>query len=163
MLTKPTVYVGLGANLYDPVQKIFDAAYVFKSVGQTRLSSLYLTSPVAYKQQPDFINAVLELKTSLSPHQLLLECQSIEKQMGRIRNVNNQNAARVIDCDVLVYVDEIINTKEFIVPHPRLAQRLFVLEPLCELNANLEIPGLGKVKHLLKQCDRSGQSIIKLN
>lgn len=163
MLMNATTYIGLGANLNDPVQKIFDAAYAFKVFGQTRLSSLYLTSPVGYKQQSDFINAVLELKTSLSAPQLLLECQSIEKQMGRIRDADNQNAARVIDCDILIYADEIINTKELVVPHPRLQQRLFVLEPLCELNVNLKIPGLGKVKHLLKQCDASDQSIIKLN
>ena len=156
-------YIGLGANLDDPVQKIFDAVQKLKVGGVARLSSLYLTSPVGYEHQSDFVNAVLELKTTLSANQLLAECQAVEQQMGRERDANNQNAARVIDCDILLYANEVIQTEQLTVPHPRLEQRLFVLEPLNELDADLEVPGKGKIKKLLAECDRTDQSIIKLN
>lgn len=163
MLPSSLVYIGLGANLDDPVQKIFDAVFIFKSIGKTRLSSLYLTSPVGYKDQPDFINAVLELHTDLSPEEVLDTCQLIENNMGRVRDKDNQNAPRIIDCDVLVFSDQEIETDRLIVPHPRLAERLFVLQPLYELNAELSIPGMGSVGSLLEKCEQDDQSIIKLN
>lgn len=129
-------YLGLGANLGDPIQQMIDARRALARLTATeslRCSSFYASSPVGYDDQPDFINCVVELNTRLTPMTLLDSIQSIEKNLGRQRVVGNQNAPRLIDIDLLLYGDQKINSERLTVPHPRMKNRLFVLKPLLEL------------------------------
>ncbi len=129
-------YLGLGANLGDPVQQLVDARLaleVLPSSIELRCSSFYVSSPVGYEDQADFINCVVELHTSLEPLALLDVMQGIENTLGRKRLVGNQNAPRLIDIDLLLYGNRTIDDECLIVPHPRMAERLFVLKPLLEL------------------------------
>lgn len=131
-----TAFLGLGANLGDPIQQIVDARRCLLCLSGTealRSSSLYVSSPVGYSEQPNFINCVVALETHDDAHILLDDMQSIEKRLGRVRDASNQNAPRMIDIDLLLYGETQINDPRLIVPHPRMQERLFVLEPLHEL------------------------------
>ena len=135
-------YIGLGANLDDPVQQILDARQRLidlESSMFSRSSSMYLSSPVGYAEQPNFINCVLELHTASSAHVLFSCMQNIEQALGRVRVAGNQNAPRRIDLDLLIYGDQQIDDEVLNVPHPRIGQRLFVLEPLAELGVEVTI------------------------
>src|SRR5699024_1471915 len=98
----------------------------------------YETEPVGYQDQAKFLNQVIEVQTTYSPMELLLACQSIEKKLGRERDV--RWGPRTIDLDILLYNHEDIMTNQLIVPHPRMDSRAFVLVPLAELNPELVIP-----------------------
>jgi len=129
-------YLGLGANLGDPIQQLIDAREAIRRVPEIealRCSSFYSSSPVGYDAQPDFINCVIELRTRAAPCELLDHMQLIESKLGRERVIDNQNAPRLIDIDLLLYGDEQIDCERLIVPHPRMKTRLFVIEPLLEL------------------------------
>jgi len=134
-------WLGLGANLADPINQIVDARtklVQLDCVSAWQCSSMYVSSPVGYSDQPDFINCVLCLDVSVDAMQLFSEMQRVETQLGRVRVGDNQNAPRKIDIDLLLFAGEVINTPELIVPHPRMTQRLFVIEPLRELGIDLE-------------------------
>jgi len=129
-------YLGLGANLGDPIQQIVDARESLRQLDSTRslrCSSMYVSSPVGYDSQPDFINCVVELETTCSAIELLDRMQGIEHTLGRQRVIGNQNAPRLIDIDMLLFGDQTINEPRLTVPHPRMANRLFVIKPLLEL------------------------------
>ena len=116
---------------------------------QTKLvkaSSLYLTSPVGYESQPDFINAVAEITTTLDPLALLDAILNIETQAGRERPF--ANAPRVLDCDLLIYVGVTMQTNKLILPHPRMLTRAFVLLPLAEIAPDLTLEMHGSVVKL---------------
>ena len=135
------VWLGLGGNLADPIGQIVDARLKLiqlECVSAWQCSSMYLSSPVGYSDQPDFINCVLSLDVDIGAKQLFAQIQLIEIDIGRIRFADNQNAPRKIDIDLLLFDDEVLNTPELIVPHPRMTQRLFVLEPLRELGVEIE-------------------------
>ena len=137
-----TAYIGVGANLGDPIQQISDARFALCRLPETqslRSSSLYCSSPVGYRDQPDFINAVFEIVTSTSAISLFTSMQEIETSLGRERDPSNQNAARTIDLDLLLFADQKIQTKQLTVPHPRMTERLFVLKPLAELAPELDV------------------------
>jgi len=134
MLT--VAYLGLGANLGDPIQQLIDAREALMCLSATkslRTSSFYLSSPVGFAEQADFINCVVELTTSDTPIALLDDMQSIENMLGRQRVIGNQNSPRLIDIDLLLYGEQQIDTERLKVPHPRMKSRLFVLKPLLEL------------------------------
>ncbi len=134
-------YLGLGANLGDPVQQLVDARLAILALPNSiklRCSSFYASSPVGYHNQPDFINCVIELHTNAQPLDLLNDIQSIENDLGRKRVIGNQNAPRLIDIDLLLYGEQKIDDPRLIVPHPRMTQRLFVLKPLLELTDIIE-------------------------
>jgi 2-amino-4-hydroxy-6-hydroxymethyldihydropteridine diphosphokinase len=134
MLT--VAYLGLGANLGDPIQQMLDARTALASLAATRqlrCSSFYVSSPVGYDAQPDFVNCVVELETDSDALDLLDDMQLIESVLGRQRLAGNQNAPRSIDIDLLIYGDQTIANKRLQVPHPRMKSRLFVLKPLLEL------------------------------
>src|SRR5206468_1887762 len=95
---------------------------------------------------PDYINAVAELATELPPHDLLLALQAIETRYGRVRTT--RNAPRTLDLDLLLYGNGLINTADLVVPHPRIAERAFVLVPLIEIAGDIEIPGHGRARAL---------------
>lgn len=130
-----TVYIGLGSNLADPEIQVAKAISILKSqdnIQLTAASSLYHTSPVGYVLQPDFINAVVQIQTTLAPLELLALTQQIEQQLGREKSTI-ANGPRIIDLDLLLYADLVIITDALIMPHPRMLQRLFVLLPLLEI------------------------------
>lgn len=158
-------YLGLGANLGDPIQQLIDARQhlrMLDGVVQMRSSSFYVSSPVGYAAQNDFVNCVIELAGELELRPLFSEMQLIEHILGRARNPENQNAARVIDIDLLLFGALRVDSSDLLVPHPRLHQRLFVLLPLAELNRELAIQDHGSVEQILQHGDFSGQQIMKL-
>ncbi len=138
-------YVGLGSNLGDREAQIKRAAEL---VGARRLSTIVETEPWGYEAQPKFLNAVAEVETELDPRSLLEQLLDVERQLGRER-VGPRWGPRTIDLDLLVYGELVLDEPGLTVPHPQLAQRLFVLEPLAELAPSLEIPGVGTVQTLL--------------
>ena len=139
------VFVGLGANLGDARSTLTQALASIAALPGTRVlgrSSMYRTAPVD-ATGPDFVNCVAELDTRLSAEQLLRALQGIEQAHGRERPY--RNAPRTLDLDILVYGDQLIDTAHLTVPHPRLHQRAFVLQPLAELAFDLVVPGRGPV------------------
>ena len=108
------------------------------------VSSLYETEPVGTISQPDFLNAVIELRTSLSPEQLLAALLRIEQEHGRDRSAGPPKGPRTLDLDLLAYDDLVMDTPSLTLPHPALAERRFVLVPLAEIAQRWRHPGSGK-------------------
>jgi 2-amino-4-hydroxy-6-hydroxymethyldihydropteridine diphosphokinase len=138
-------YIGLGANLGDREESIRSAA---KLLGASRISTIRETEPWGYEDQPRFLNAVVELETDLSPRELLDRLLDVERELGRTRE-GPRFGPRTIDLDLLVFGDLQLDEPGLTVPHPRLHERLFVLEPLAELAPSLDVPGKGLVSVLL--------------
>jgi 2-amino-4-hydroxy-6-hydroxymethyldihydropteridine diphosphokinase len=154
-------YVGLGSNLEDPLSQIRQALVDLESIPGTRVtarSSFYRTSPVGYLEQPDFINAVACVQTTLKPQALLAALLAIENRHGRRRAM--RNAPRTLDLDLLLYGDEARDLDGLSLPHPRLHERAFVLAPLAEIAPGAMVPGRGRVRDLLVRVDCSGVSRI---
>lgn len=155
-------YVAIGSNLDDPIAKVRAGIAALRALPQTRLdqcSSLYRTAPVGPVTQPDFINAVCRIITSLSPEALLQHFFAIEASHGRVRQ-SQKWGPRTLDLDLLMYDDRVLVTPNLTVPHPRLHERAFVLYPLLELDPELIVPGHGRVVELLGDC--SDQRVQKL-
>jgi 2-amino-4-hydroxy-6-hydroxymethyldihydropteridine diphosphokinase len=160
-LNSVTAYIGLGANLADPTQQIRAGVQALAGLPQTRLaavSSLYRTAPVGYADQPDFINAVAQLDTTLAPWALLEALLAIERRHGRVRAF--VNAPRTLDLDLLLYGEAAVTEPGLTIPHPRMHERAFVMAPLAEIAPDAQVPGRGRVRDLLKQLDTS--SVVKL-
>ncbi|MEK7448025.1 MAG: 2-amino-4-hydroxy-6-hydroxymethyldihydropteridine diphosphokinase [Planctomycetota bacterium] len=137
-------YVGLGSNLKNKTLNLKQAIKNIETlpgIKVIRQSKFYRTVPEGLTAQPDFLNAVIEIKTSLSPTTLLETLLNLETRMGRIRK--KHWGPRTIDLDILFYDHIIMNTKKLVLPHPRLTERRFVLEPLAEIAPRLKHP----VKH----------------
>ncbi len=129
-----TAYIGLGSNIGDREYQLNRAVELLKITEKTQVtlvSSYYNTAPVGYEQQPDFLNAVVEIRTSLSSRELLRVCSGIEKELKRERIIHW--GPRTIDLDILLYGCNIINDTDLVIPHPRMHERRFVLEPLNEI------------------------------
>jgi 2-amino-4-hydroxy-6-hydroxymethyldihydropteridine diphosphokinase len=139
-------YVALGSNLGDREAAIRRAAEL---IGARRLSAIRETEPWGYADQPRFLNAVAELETELGPRELLERLLAVERELGRERT-GRRYGPRTIDLDLLVHGEATVSGPALELPHPRLAERLFVLEPLAELAPDLEIPGAGRVQELLR-------------
>lgn len=142
-------YIGIGANLGDARAMVDAAIAECGAIEHTRLvasSSRYRSAPVE-ASGPDFVNAVVELATRLTPLELLAALQRIEARHGRRRPY--RNAPRSLDLDLLLYDRQIIDLPELTVPHPRLHERAFVLLPLLELAPRLDIPGRGLAEQFL--------------
>jgi 2-amino-4-hydroxy-6-hydroxymethyldihydropteridine diphosphokinase len=140
-----TAYVGLGANLGGREAAIRNAAEL---LGAQRLSTIRETEPWGYADQPPFLNAVAELDTELSARALLDRLLDVERELGRTRD-GPRWGPRTIDLDLLLYGGATIDEPGLTVPHPRLHERLFVLEPLAELAPDAHVPGVGEVSELL--------------
>ena len=138
-----TIYLSLGSNLGDRAANLERAIAGLPEAGVNvlRRSSLYATEPVDFPRQQWFLNCAVEAETTLLPRQLLHALQEIERRMGRRKLVVRW--PRAIDVDVLLYGSSVIHTRELEVPHPRMAERRFVLAPLAELAPGLEHPALG--------------------
>ncbi|TDI74904.1 MAG: 2-amino-4-hydroxy-6-hydroxymethyldihydropteridine diphosphokinase [Betaproteobacteria bacterium] len=147
------VFIALGSNLEDPVFQIRKAFDELARLPESRLlacSSLYRSAPVGRYDQPDFINAVVQIETSRSPHDLLKALLEIEQSHGRVRRLPND--PRTLDLDMLMYDELKCNGQNLTLPHPRMHQRAFVLEPLKEIAQDCYIPGHGTVVELLAAC-----------
>ncbi len=147
----PRVCIGLGANLGDREATIRTALELLEAGGDMEIaavSSLRETDPVGYEDQPKFLNGAAVLHTELSPRELLERLQEVENRLGRDRK-GPRYGPRTIDLDLLLYGSEEIDEPGLQIPHPRLAERRFVLEPLAELDPGLEVPGRGSVRALL--------------
>jgi 2-amino-4-hydroxy-6-hydroxymethyldihydropteridine diphosphokinase len=144
-------YVGLGANLGDRERTHYgaeDALAAEDGVEVVAVSTLRETEPVGVGEQPLYLNGAAELETTLTAHQLLDRLLVVEQRFGRVR-VPGEHAPRTLDLDLLLYGDEVIDERGVTVPHPRLHERRFVLEPLAELAPGLVVPGRGDVESLL--------------
>lgn len=145
-------FVGLGANLGDPraqIERALDLLSAENGVEVVAVSALRETDPVGYEDQPRFLNGAVELRTSLDARRLLGRLLMIERRLGRVRGDGPRFGPRTIDLDLLLYGDEVIDEYGLVIPHPRLHERRFVLEPLAELDPAIEIPGRGSVQTLL--------------
>ena len=138
-------YIGLGSNLGDREATILRAADL---VDASRLSTIRETEPWGYEDQPRFLNAVAEVETELSPRAVLDRLLDVERELGRRRD-GPRWGPRTIDLDLLLYGDLVVDEPGLTVPHARLAERLFVLEPLAELAPARKIPGNGTVSQAL--------------
>jgi len=154
-------YIGLGANLAEPQLQVERAVQELASLPRSRLtarSSLYRSAPVGYAAQPDFVNAVAAIETKLDAHVLLRELQAIEAQHARARSF--PNAPRTLDLDLLLFGDERIADSALVVPHPRMHERAFVLQPLVEIAPQASIPGRGSAAACLGRL--SGQKVERI-
>ena len=139
------VCIGLGSNVGDRARNLvyaYDRIITLRGIQLLKLSRFYETVPAGGPPQMMFFNAALSIKTALSPHQLLKEFQHIENLMGRVRTV--KWGPRNIDIDILLYGDEIVSEDQLKIPHPLMHTRLFVLEPLIEIEPNIVHPLFNK-------------------
>ena len=154
-------YVALGANLGAAAATVSAAAAALAGIPETRLvvvSSLYQTAPVGLKHQPDFINAVSAVDTTLTAEVLLEALFALEARFGRSRSV--PNAPRTLDLDLLLYGETRLDEPRLTLPHQRMHQRAFVLAPLAEIAPECLIPGRGSVRELLEAC--RDQRLVRL-
>ena len=144
-----TAFIGIGSNLDNPLLQVQTALRELAQIPNTALirsSSLYRTPPMGPPDQPDYINAVAALATTLSPTELLDALQALEARHGRVRTIHW--GPRTLDLDLLLYGNETVHTARLTVPHPGIAQRAFVVLPLAEIAPALEIQGLGALSML---------------
>jgi 2-amino-4-hydroxy-6-hydroxymethyldihydropteridine diphosphokinase len=145
-------YVGVGANLGDREQTIARALELLSArngVEVVAVSTLRETEPVGFIDQPRFLNGAVAVETELRPRELLDALLGVERDLGRTRD-GPRFGPRRIDLDLLVFGDREVAEPGLTVPHPRLAERVFALEPLADLDPDLEIPGRGRVSDLLR-------------
>lgn len=150
-------YVGIGANLSEPRRQVERALEELDRLPETRLvarSSLYRSEPLGYADQPQFVNAVAAVDTGLAPEALLAALLGLEDAHGRQRSF--PNAPRTLDLDLLLYGEQTIRRPGLSVPHPRMHERVFVLQPLLEIAPGIAIPGLGPAQPLLAACAAQG-------
>ena len=145
-------FVGLGGNLEDPraqIERALELLRAEEGVEVVAVSTLRETDPVGYEDKPRFLNGAVELRTTLSARELLERLLAIERRLGRVRGGGTRFGPRTIDLDLLLHGDEVIAEPGLVVPHPRLHERRFALEPLAELDPQLDVPGRGPVQALL--------------
>lgn len=156
-----TAFVALGSNLDAPDRHIAAGLREIGALPDTTLvrnSSLYRSAPVGYRDQPHFINAVAEVRTSLSPRALLDELLAIERRHGRVRQF--PNSPRTLDLDVVLYGDQVVREPGLAIPHPRMHERAFVVVPLLEIAPEVVVPGHGAARDLLGRVDEA--SLVRL-
>jgi len=144
--------VGLGANLGDreaTIRRAVELLAATPGIELVAVSTLRETDPVGYADQPRFLNGVAALETELAPRGLLDRLLAVERELGRVRGEGPRFGPRTIDLDLLLYGDEVVEKPGLVVPHPRLTDRQFVLEPLHELDPELTLPDGQRVADLL--------------
>jgi 2-amino-4-hydroxy-6-hydroxymethyldihydropteridine diphosphokinase len=157
MPDEQTSHIGLGSNLESPQQQLLSALEALAATPGVRLvrhSSLYRSAPVGFTDQPDFWNAVAEVRTTLSPRELLDALLAIERRHRRVRAF--RNAPRTLDLDILIYGDVQMASPALTLPHPRAHLRAFVLHPLLEIAPDAVFPGLGPARDWLARVQDQG-------
>jgi 2-amino-4-hydroxy-6-hydroxymethyldihydropteridine diphosphokinase len=145
-------FVGLGANLGDrehTLRAAVDDLGAEEGIEVVAVSTLRETEPVGVGEQPRFLNGAVELETTLTARELLARLLAVEQRFGRVR-IPGEHGPRTLDLDLLLYGDEVMDEPGLRVPHPRLHERRFVLEPLDELAPGLVVPGRGDMESLLR-------------
>ena len=158
MIAPVIAFIGLGGNLGDPAATLRSALSVLEDMQGSRLlraSRLYRTPAWGVEQQPDFINAVAMLETSLGAQALLQSLFAIERQHGRVREAELRWGPRTLDLDLLLYGEAVIDEPGLRVPHPHLHERAFALLPLLELAADARIPGHGLARDAMSLLEKS--------
>jgi 2-amino-4-hydroxy-6-hydroxymethyldihydropteridine diphosphokinase len=156
------VHIGLGGNLGDPIATLREALAriaQLPGVALDAVSSAYESAPVGLDDQPAFVNAAARLLTDLPLHDLLAGLLGVERQLGRVRTV--RYGPRTCDLDILLAGDEVVDEPGLSVPHPRLAERRFALEPLVELDPPLALPDGTRLSALLEAV--RGQAVQRLD
>lgn len=163
MSARVSAFVGAGGNL-GAVAATLRAAFAeldaLPATRISRVSRLYRTPPWGDTAQPAFLNAAVALDTALDPRALLEALLAIERRHGRRREAGARWGPRTLDLDLLLYGDRVIDEPGLRVPHPHLHARAFVLAPLAEIAPGLEVPGQGRVRHLLAAVDTTGIEAI---
>lgn len=158
------VFIGMGSNEGDSqaiLQHALDRIGQLPDTQLDRVSPTYWTPPWGVSTpQADYLNAVVLIRTSMAPHDLLMALQVIESDLGRVRS-KERYAPRTLDLDLLVYGAEVIEDEVLTVPHPRLSQRAFVLIPLSDLAPNAEIPSMDRVDYLIDALDDDAMDGIR--
>jgi 2-amino-4-hydroxy-6-hydroxymethyldihydropteridine diphosphokinase len=145
-------FIALGSNLAHPRRQIARAIAHLRATPGVRIldvSPNYVTAPVGGPAQPDYVNAVACIETTLSPQALLRAMQRIERRQGRVRDAMSRNAPRTLDLDLLLYGARRIGSRHLAVPHPRMHERAFVLRPLADIAPAQTIPGRGLARSFL--------------
>ncbi len=158
-----TAYIGFGGNLNRPAETIAVARRVLahhEGIQELTFSSLYHSTPMGPADQPDYVNAVMAIATTLQPLVLLDVLQSVENAQGRVR-LGERWGPRTLDLDLLLYGALQMHTDRLTVPHPGIAEREFVLYPLAEIAPpDLDIPGAGSLATLVQRCPRRGLRVL---
>lgn len=158
-MAEALVYIALGSNLAEPLKQLKRARETLSELPQSKLlkfSPLYRSRPMGPQNQPDYLNAVVALKTTLPPLKLLHDLQAVERAQGRVRG-KVRWGPRTLDLDLLLYEKRIFDLPELTVPHPGIASRPFVLYPLAEITSlSLWIPRHGPLRTLLQHCPFEG-------
>jgi 2-amino-4-hydroxy-6-hydroxymethyldihydropteridine diphosphokinase len=157
------VYIGLGANLNEPMAQLRRAIDVLKDLPQCRFvscSRFYGSKPMGPQDQPDYINAVACIETDLAAEALLDALQKIELEQGRVRK-DERWGPRTLDLDILLFGEQQISTERLTVPHYGLCQREFVVYPLHEIAPHLELPSGEKLEDICKQVPLNGLTPIQ--
>lgn len=156
--TMITSYIGLGANLNNPVVQLVKAINALKSLPQSQFvaaSPMYCSKPLGPADQPDYMNSVVKIETALSPEELLDALQKIELEQGRERK-DERWGPRVIDLDILLYGNQTIHTDRLTIPHYHMGEREFVLYPLFDIDSDVTMPDGTAIRDLLANCPRNG-------
>lgn len=166
-MTDTTAYIGIGGNLDDPARRVraaIDAIGDLERCTMLRRSSLYASAPLGPSEQPDYVNAVVAIVTSLDPHTLLGRLQTLERAAGRLKPPGAVRwGPRVLDLDLLLYGSLHFSDPALTIPHPGIGQREFVLRPLLEIAPDLTIPGLSALDELLHQCPPPAARVLDEN
>ncbi len=158
-------HIGLGSNQgasIDTLLMAIESIRDYARDGLIDVSRFYQTEPVGLPNQPDFINAVIALRTELSPEVLLGKLQLIEKRHKRQRG-SEQWGPRTLDLDILLYGGRTVESEALMIPHPRMTERRFVLRPLMDIDPDIEIPGHGMARTCLCRCDSLRMEEIKMS
>jgi 2-amino-4-hydroxy-6-hydroxymethyldihydropteridine diphosphokinase len=160
-----TVYLSVGSNLGDKLDNCLKGIAALGAGGECELlagSRFYRTSPVDYMDQDWFVNAAVQVATRLDPSALLEKLLAVQSQMGR-KGTKIRFGPRTLDLDILLYDQRVMRTPTLEIPHPRMHKRVFVLQPICDINPAINHPVLGKtVADLLQQLDAKDQQVVPL-
>ncbi len=161
-LERVKAYIALGSNLGDKIENLKSAVCMLEENSSclvVKKSSLYITKPVGIEDQPEFLNAVVELETSLNPNDLLELCLNIEKRLGRKRTI--RWGPRVIDLDILLYDNLTVCEENLKIPHPEMMKRAFVLVPLAEIAPDVILPGGIKALDASSRLEKKGVEFFR--